>query len=220
VVKLDLHVHTAYSHDAGLRPEQVVKEALRRGLSGVAVTDHGTVKGGLAVKKLSPPGFMVIPGVEVKTTKGDLLVLFVEDEVRPGEPLEVVDRARELGGLVVLPHPFDHARRSTLKEVEELARRVDAVEAFNSRCLSIESNFKAQRLAKELGKPVTAGSDAHFALELGRAYTLVEANGLEEAKEAILKGRAVIKGELSPPYVHLMSRMVKEARRIKGFLAK
>ncbi|RLF14467.1 MAG: metal-dependent phosphoesterase [Thermoprotei archaeon] len=218
LLKLDLHVHTAYSLDAGLKPEDVAREALKRGLNGVAVTDHGTVKGGLVVRKLSPEEFLVIPGVEVKTTEGDLLALFVEEEVKPGDPLEVAERIRELGGIVVLPHPYDYARRSTIRGVERLARIVDAVEVFNSRCLSMHSNLRAAELARAKGKPVTAGSDAHFALELGRAMVLVEAEGLDGVREAILKGDVKVEGRLSPPYVHLMSRLVKESRRLKGLV--
>lgn len=209
-IKLDLHVHSIYSRDAGLAPKDIVEISVRKGLAGVAVTDHGTVKGGLKVKEVSPPGFIAIPGAEVKTSRGDLLVLFVEDEVKPGEPLEVIEKARELGGLVILPHPFDHARRATMKKAEEVARKVDAIEGFNSRCLSNYSNLRAVELAKALGKPTTGGSDAHFALELGRAFTLMdEAERLEDVREAILKGEVWVEGRLSPPYVHLMSRVRK-----------
>jgi len=214
MVKLDLHVHSTYSLDAGLRPRDLVEEALRKGLSGVAVTDHGTVKGSLAVKRLSPPGFMTIPGVEVETTYGHLLILFIEEEVEPGDrdPLTVVDEAKELGGLVVLPHPFDYVRRMPPKVGEELARKVDAVEVFNSRCLTMERNLRARRLAEELSKPVTAGSDAHFAFELGRAWVVAEASDVEGVRDAIMKRRVEVKGRLSPPYARLMSALLKKAR--------
>ncbi|PCN50245.1 metal-dependent phosphoesterase [Candidatus Geothermarchaeota archaeon ex4572_27] len=218
MLRLDLHVHTAFSLDAGLRPEDVAREAIRRGLSGVAVTDHGTVRGGLEARRHAPQGFIVIPGVEVRTDEGDLLALFVEEEVEPGGFMEVVDRVRGMGGIAVLPHPYDSSRRSTVGRVEELAREVDAIEAFNSRCLSMEANERAARLATSLGKPVTAGSDAHFALELGRAVVLVEASDVEEVRKAILRGEVRVEGRLSPPYVHLMSRLIKEARRLKGLL--
>jgi predicted metal-dependent phosphoesterase TrpH len=220
MVKLDLHVHSTYSQDARLRPRDLVEEALRKGLSGVAVTDHGTVKGSLEVRKLSPPGFMVITGVEVETTYGHLLILFLEEEVELGnrDPLAVIDEAKGLGGLVVLPHPFDYARRMPPKVCEELARRVDAVEVFNSRCLSMDSNFKAQRLAEGLSKPVTAGSDAHFAFELGRAWVVAEASDVDGVRDAIIRRRVEVKGRLSPPYVHLMSGLLKKARGIQRAL--
>ncbi|MEM4700286.1 MAG: PHP domain-containing protein, partial [Candidatus Nezhaarchaeales archaeon] len=176
MARLDLHVHSVYSVDARLRPEDIIKEALKRGLDGVAVTDHGTVKGGLAVRRLSPPGFIAIPGVEAKTSRGELLILFIEEEVRSRDPLEVIDEAREAGGLVVLPHPFDWMRGSKLEGLEELVEKVDAIEVFNSRCPLLRLNIRAQRLAKSLNKPSTAGSDAHFSMEVGKAWTVVEAN--------------------------------------------
>jgi len=221
VVKVDLHVHTHYSIDAGLSPREVVRVALKRGLGGVAVTDHGTVRGGLAVREASPPGFIAIPGVEVNTYVGHLLVLFVdEEESWPSDPFEVVERASRLGGLVILAHPFDSIRGGERGKVWKVARAVDAVEALNSRSLSMKSALEAERLAREVGKPITAGSDAHFSLELGRAYLNVEASGGEDVREALIKRRCKVEGGLSPPYVHLMSSIVKGARKLNYLLAK
>lgn len=214
MVRLDLHVHSLYSVDAKLRPEDIIKEALKRGLDGVAVTDHGTAKGGLAVKRLSPPGFIAIPGVEARTSRGELLILFIEEEVRSQDPLEVIDEAKEAGGLVVLPHPFDWVRGVGSEEVEELVERVDAVEVFNSRCPLMRMNIKAQQLAKSLNKPSTAGSDAHFSMEVGRAWTVVEADSAEGVREAILRGQTETGGKRSPLYVHLMSWLAKVGRRL------
>ncbi|MCX8204830.1 MAG: PHP domain-containing protein [Candidatus Nezhaarchaeota archaeon] len=218
MAKLDLHVHSSYSIDAKLRPEALVREALRRGLSGVAVTDHGTVEGGLEVKRLSPPGFIAIPGVEAKTLRGELLILFIEEEVRSQNPLEVIDKAKEAGGLIVLPHPFDWIRRSRLRGDEELVKKVDAIEVLNSRCPLMKLNAKAQQLARSLGKPFTAGSDAHFAMELGRAWVAVEASSAEDVRKAILRRQVKIGGGRAPLYVHLMSWLVKEGRRVAKYL--
>ena len=38
--KLDLHTHSAASHDGRMTVEQIVAEARRKGLNGVAITDH------------------------------------------------------------------------------------------------------------------------------------------------------------------------------------
>lgn len=210
----DLHVHSSYSTDAGLRPEDIVRKAVRRGLSGVAVTDHGTVRGGLAVRRLSPPDFIAIPGAEVRTARGELLVMFIEEEVRSRDLVEVIDEVRGAGGLVVLPHPFDWMRRLRIREVEEVAGKVDAIEVLNARCPSARANAMAWQLARRLSKPFTAGSDAHFAVELGRAQTIVEASSEEEVRKAILSGHTKVSGGTSPPYVHLMSWAVKVARAV------
>jgi len=44
-----------------LRPEKIVKIAKRRDLNRVAITDHGTIQGGLSMRKL----FLHI-GAEIK----------------------------------------------------------------------------------------------------------------------------------------------------------
>lgn len=43
--KFDLHVHTPASHcytEKTITPTDIVQEALSRGLSGIAITDHNT----------------------------------------------------------------------------------------------------------------------------------------------------------------------------------
>ena len=44
-LKIDLHVHTNHSQCALIRPEEIEKTALKRGLHAVAVTDHNTIDG-------------------------------------------------------------------------------------------------------------------------------------------------------------------------------
>ena len=42
-MKYDLHIHLKYSSDGVLDPEKIVKIAAKRGLNGVAITDHNTI---------------------------------------------------------------------------------------------------------------------------------------------------------------------------------
>ena len=41
-MKYDLHVHTSFS-DGKYDPKDVVRQAIEKGLSGLAITDHDTV---------------------------------------------------------------------------------------------------------------------------------------------------------------------------------
>ena len=50
-MKYDLHTHSKYSSDGYIEPKMMVKIAAKVGLSGIAVTDHNTIKGGLEAKK-------------------------------------------------------------------------------------------------------------------------------------------------------------------------
>ena len=64
----DLHVHTTYS-DGLLSPKEVVDLARRKGLNGIAITDHDTVEGINSALKVSKgfKDFYLIPGIEFGT---------------------------------------------------------------------------------------------------------------------------------------------------------
>ena len=54
-LKIDLHVHTEYSDSKG-RLEDVVRTALRKGLDGIAITDHNTCEAALWPSSDIPTG--------------------------------------------------------------------------------------------------------------------------------------------------------------------
>lgn len=68
---VDLHVHSTYS-DGTLTPTQLVDEALRMGLSAMALTDHDTVAGiPEAIEAGNQKGLEIIPGIEISTSYKD-----------------------------------------------------------------------------------------------------------------------------------------------------
>ncbi|MGH2464092.1 MAG: PHP domain-containing protein, partial [Candidatus Limnocylindrales bacterium] len=113
----DLHCHTSYSFDSLARPRDQVQAAAARGLTHLAITDHDTIVGALEGRDQAPAGLTVIIGEEVKTADGDLVCLFLERALPPGRPAaETIAAAREQGGLVGIPHPFDRHRNSLLRD--------------------------------------------------------------------------------------------------------
>jgi predicted metal-dependent phosphoesterase TrpH len=115
MLKADLHSHTHFSKDCLTTPEKYVATCLKRGINCIAVTDHNSIQGGLAVRKIAP--FQVIVAEEVRTTEGEITGLFLTEEI-PARltPEETVRRIKEQGGLVSVPHPFDRFRGEPLKE--------------------------------------------------------------------------------------------------------
>jgi len=216
MIKVDMHVHTSYSKDGLLSPEEIVVNCQQRGLGALAITDHDTIAGALAVRDMAP--FPVIVGQEVSTSHGEVMGLFLEREVpRELSPREAIALIREQGGLAGVPHPFDRLRREALGErvLREIAGELDFIEGFNSRTTLPGDNRRAQEFALSRELPCTAGSDAHSGYELGRAYVEMSPfGGKEEFLESLTDGRIV--GSLSPFYVHFFSIYATMRRRFAG----
>jgi len=215
-MKVDMHVHTCYSKDATLSLETIMETCRQRGLDGVAITDHNTIAGALALKEISP--FLVIVGEEIDTTKGEILGLFLKEEIPGGlRPEEAMARIREQGGLVGVSHPLDRLRRSAMGRVAllEIIDELDFLEGFNSRVTFPSDNRSAQALAQVRGLPITAGSDAHTAYEIGRAYVeMLPFNGPEDFLESLAQGRIV--GHLTPLWIHIVTTWTKLRRRLSS----
>lgn len=64
---IDLHTHTTAS-DGLLSPAELVREASRRGISVLGLTDHDTIDGLAEAIEAAPPGLTIVPGVELSTT--------------------------------------------------------------------------------------------------------------------------------------------------------
>lgn len=173
---VDLHCHTRASFDCLSTPGAVVRAAAERGLTHLAITDHDRIDGALEARDLAPAGLMVIVGEEVKTADGDLICVFLEQAIPPGmSAAETIAAARDQGGLVGIPHPFDGLRGSLLRNerLAVLGDRVDWVERHNARVIG-QGNQRAAEFAIDRGIPGVAVSDAHSILEIGVAYTKFE----------------------------------------------
>jgi predicted metal-dependent phosphoesterase TrpH len=178
-MKYDLHNHTHYSRCSNLKPEILLKVAKKKGLDGIAVTDHNLIKGALKIKKLNiDRNFEVIIGEEVDTNFGDVLTYYLNEEIKTHDFFTLVDEVKKQDGLISIPHPFRVSINPKLKfgyPIEKIKDKIDAIECFNARMLP-GSNEPAQRLAKKLNIPGTGGSDAHFRLDIARAYTIFDDN--------------------------------------------
>ncbi|MGQ9493655.1 MAG: PHP domain-containing protein [Anaerolineae bacterium] len=214
-IKVDLHIHTCYSPDSLTPLEAVIAAAQERNLGALAITDHNAIEGALALRRMAP--FSVIIGEEILTTEGDIIGLFLHELIPPGlSPAQTIARIHEQGGLVCIPHPFDH-QRSALPEpvLYAILEEVDAIEVFNARALLPTLNERAQRFAREHGLLCGAGSDAHTAAEIGQAYVEMEPFTDRDGFRRSLAD-ATVHGALSWPHVHLFSTWAKIWKRKGG----
>jgi predicted metal-dependent phosphoesterase TrpH len=172
-VRVDLHLHSHFSHDGQSSLDELIQRCAERGLDRIALTDHNTVEGALALAKMAPA--LAIIGEEVKTREGEVIGLFITGRLPPYLPPEdVMDMIHGMGGLTYIPHPLDRHRAHFRGErLVELADRIDIIETYNAWC-EPAANQAAARLATDLGKIGATGSDAHSASELGRSWMEIE----------------------------------------------
>ena len=211
-LKIDFHVHTLYSHDSKTSLKEVLVYARRRGLDGVAITDHDTIEGAIELSKLcnkKGTPFIVIPGLEVSSKHGHILALNVNDLVKPGRDIvETIDEIHDKGGLAVLAHPFSFFKGIPFREILR-AEDADAIEVINSCAVPFSLSVRlGRRYARALKLPEVAGSDAHIPEVIGLSYCEVYSDlDVEEVLKAVKKGYTKPYGSGVPLY-----------ERIKAFL--
>lgn len=173
MLRVDLHLHSNFSHDGRSSLQQLIERARECGLDRIALTDHNTVEGALQLVHLEP--VLAIAGEEIKTLEGEVIGLFITGRVPPFlRPEETMDRVHGMGGVTYIPHPLDRQRANFRPErVFELASRIDIIESYNPWC-DAAANRAAAQLAEDLGKPQATGSDSHSADELGRSWMEIE----------------------------------------------
>lgn len=189
-LSVDLHTHTRFFHGSPnlgrafdpLGARLLAWAARRRGLDAIATTNHDYYRElGIGDGPLT-----VIPGIEVTTTHGHVLVVGPSPPkfTEAGEltPTQVVDIAHDRGCAAIIAHPF---RNSTVRDADA---DFDAVE-INGK--GTESYDAVRRFARDHELPLIGGSDAHYPIEVGRAFTEVDAPNAtpEETVDAIRDGR-------------------------------
>jgi hypothetical protein len=100
-----LHIHSARSDGRGTL-DDIARAAAHSGLKFIVVTDHGD-----ATRSPEPPayrdGVLCLDAVEISTTGGHYIAMDMPKAPYPlgGEPRDVVDDVRRLGGFGIVAHP-------------------------------------------------------------------------------------------------------------------
>ncbi len=212
----DLHVHTIYSKDGLNSPKGLFRLMRRKGLRGIALTEHGYP----ALRRvIVRDGRFLLPACEFKSSDyGEVIGIFISEVIQNRSFAEIAEDIHDQGGIVVLPHPRDPTRKYTAIRKglpdDVIMRHVDLIEGINSRCIIDTFNKRAQALAKRLGKPMTAGSDGHTYFEVGNARTwLQDIETADDIYEALKKGRTQITGHSSMFIWHIPTMLWMRIRR-------
>ena len=177
---IDLHTHTyPKSPDSFLAPEVLFEKAREAELDGICLTEHDAFWDAETLEEWSRRyGLLILPGCEVNTEEGHLLVYGLDRYIfgmhKAPFVRELVDEAR---GAIVVSHPYRRryrpaegdaqAERSSGERVFGLA---DTIEVLNGRGSGDENAF-SQALGRRLGTPGTGSSDAHREEDVGTYAT-------------------------------------------------
>ncbi len=165
---------------------------VEHGIKIVAITDHNEVKAYDDVKD-NDKGVIVIPGEEVSSKEGHIIALGIDRLIPRGLGIkETIDAIHEAGGYAFAAHPYRWW--SGLGEKNTIQYDFDGTEARNARSIP-SANRRSERLAKRIGKPVTAGSDAHTPGPIGDGYLELpdDITTWQEAVAAIMANKGVAK---------------------------
>jgi predicted metal-dependent phosphoesterase TrpH len=236
---VDLHSHTSASFDSLASPAAMVRAAIARGVTHLAITDHDRISGALEAREVAAtlagePAeaggtgeavLVVLVGEEIRSRDGDLIGVFLTDAVPPGlSAAETIAAVHEQGGLVGIPHPFDRARPTSLSRssggpstLEAMASSVDWIETWNARVMLGNGNQRAAELALEAGVPGVAVSDAHTVMEIGIAATILDGDPstAEGLRAALAAGPRLVTGRGSA-YARLVTPAAKVVQRLRG----
>ena len=176
-VRIDYHVHTNYSYDSDAAPESVIARALEVGLDAICVTDHGTIEGALALKRVAPPELEVVVGCELDAADGTQVIGLGLNTPPPVLPIfDLFSDIKRQGGLILLPHPFRRGsgvfrpeRKPSDSYIIDVLEAADLVECFNGRD-SYDNNQRNRDLRARGHAAAVAGSDAHTVLEIGSVH--------------------------------------------------
>ena len=183
---IDLHVHTyPKSDDSFIGVDELIERAKQEGLDGICLTEHDafwTLDETMDFSRKHD--FLVLPGCEINTDTGHVLVFGLEEYIfglhKPEFLRAVVE---EKGAVAIAAHPYRRryleepakdpvVRSEMLKRAgkDELFGFCDAIESLNGRG-SVNENSFSHDLGELVGANTTGGSDAHRINQVGAAAT-------------------------------------------------
>jgi predicted metal-dependent phosphoesterase TrpH len=185
---IDLHTHThPLSHDSLLSPDDLIDAAKEAGLNGVCLTEHDFFWEPESIADVSRRhDFLVIPGIEVNTEDGHILVFGLERFVYGMHRMpELARMAESAGAVMIAAHPYRRQLPFELRHDGDWAHaleravtnpayaEVHAIETCNGRGSARENSFSGE-ICTRLGLPGLAASDAHERKDVGRCATEFE----------------------------------------------
>ena len=199
---IDMHIHTTRgASDSGLDPNDLAREAKKRGLTAVHITEHDRLWDRYVLQEFRDeyPDLLIANGMEVSTDMGHILALGLKEYVGGIRHCEELRRvADEQGAFLIVAHPFRHffdpvyftrqGKEPFTLTPEQAAKLpvfqlIDAIEVLNG-ANTVRENIYALKVAQAIGKPGTGGSDAHSTQGIG-TYCVVLKKDVQSQEELL-----------------------------------
>lgn len=177
--------------------------ATKAGIGCIAITDHNNFDAFNIVKDNKK--IIVIPGEEVSSLEGHIIALGINKLIPKGLSIQdTIERIHEAGGYAFAAHPFRWW--SGIGRANTIKYNFDGIEARNGRSIQ-SANIKSEKLAEDIGKPISAGSDAHSPVHIGSGYIIIP-DTIKTWQDAI---SAIMSETHKTPFSY--SRNIKETLR-------
>lgn len=198
---IDLHTHSfPRSDDSYLEPAELIHQAKETGLDAICFTEHDWFWDKDDLARLSQEhDFLVLPGVEMNTEEGHILVFGIEEYTFGMHRTEYLKRiVDEEGGVMILAHPYRrnlHDEDDLHAAVEQYRQKpffhlLDMIEVLNGRATERQNQF-SQELCRQLNLKGIGGSDAHKMPDIPTCATLFDRriSNVEELITELKSGR-------------------------------
>ena len=154
IVPADMHIHTCLSPCATLdmTPEKIVREALKKALSIIAITDHNSAENsGAVIAAAQSEKLYVIPGIEMTTSEEIHIIALFEN----------VERAVSFQELI-----YDNLQSGKNNEdffgIQVVANEFDEVEGINTRLLIGATSLRLDEAVGEIHRREGLAFAAHI----------------------------------------------------------
>lgn len=221
-INVALHIHTRISACSETLPEDISDFCLSREISVVGITDHDTILGAKTLQAIAK-GIRVIIGSEIRTKQGEIIGLFIDEEIEHGlDARTTCEMIKDQGGIVYLPHPFDpfKIRRLKLRSIMRCLDLIDIVEVFNAKATFQVFNKIAESFALINKKIAAVGSDSHYLESIDMCLNQIDnfttpAEFLESMKNAVfIKKRS---GSARGWWIGVKNVLIAEGHKVQRY---
>lgn len=225
----DIHIHSSVGDGMADIPQILEFVEAKTALDVIAITDHDKIEGSYQARELAAKRgyhFEVVTGMEVTTLEGHLLALFLESPVPSLQPLaNTIEAIHAQGGLCIVPHPMswltESVSQQSLERIltsKEQGLYLDGIETINATIVGRISNRLAKSFNEKHKLAETGGSDAHFLIAVGSAFTLFPGRSAEELKRSLLERTTQAQNGFRVRFRDIgFIQVIKQQRKSKGF---